>query len=251
MLPKELSVADRMKLAVDTGFEEVEAYTEPDQAKAEEIKKAAEAAGIRIHSVMNRAHWEFPLSSGDPEVVEKSMEGMRTSLHNAKLWGASAVLLVPAVVNSETRYVDAWNRSVEHIRQLIPLAEELQVVIALEEVWNRFLLSPIEFKEYVDVFDSKWVKAYFDVGNVVLFGFPQDWIRTLRHRIYKVHLKDFKRERSGYQWVNLGEGDVDWPEVRQALEDIGYHGSVTVELSGGDAAYLKDVSERVDRLLIK
>jgi hexulose-6-phosphate isomerase len=251
MLPKELSVADRMKLAKDTGFEEIEAYTESDHQQAEELRRAADAVGIRIHSVMNQAHWRHPLSSSNPEDVQKSLEGMRTSLHNAKLWGAETVLLVPAVVNAETRYEDAWHRSVEQIRSLMPLAEELKVVIAIEEVWNRFLLSPLEFRRYVDLFESPWVKAYFDVGNVVLFGFPQDWIRTLRHRIVKLHLKDFRRKQDGYEWVNLGEGDVDWPEVRKALVEIGYHGSATVELRGGDEAYLRDVSERVDKLLIR
>jgi len=248
MLPKELSIADRMKLARDAGFQNVQTYTEPDQATAEEIKRAAEDAGIIIRDVMNQAHWKYPLSSSDPDAVEKSLEGMRVSLHNAKFWGADSVLLVPAVVNPETRYEDAWNRSVEQIGKLLPLAEELQVVIAIEEVWNRFLLSPIEFRNYVDYFDSPWLKAYFDVGNVLLYGYPEDWIRTLRYRIDKVHLKDFKRD--GYQFVNLGDGDVNWPAVREALMAVGYHGPVTVEIRGGDLAYLKDVANRVDRLLI-
>ena len=248
MLPKELSIADRMKLARDAGFQNVQTYTEPDQATAEEIKRAAEDAGIIIRDVMNQAHWKYPLSSSDPEVVEKSLEGMRVSLQNAKFWGADSVLLVPAVVNPETRYEDAWSRSVEQIGKLLPLAEELQVVIAIEEVWNRFLLSPIEFRNYVDHFDSPWLKAYFDVGNVLLYGYPEDWIRTLRYRIDKVHLKDFKRD--GYQFVNLGDGDLNWPAVREALMAVGYHGPVTVEIRGGDLAYLKDVANRVDRLLI-
>jgi hexulose-6-phosphate isomerase len=179
---------------------------------------------------------------------------MKTSLHNAKLWGANAVLLVPAVVNAKTRYNDAWQRSQQHIRELIPLAQELKVVIAVEEVWNKFLLSPREFAHYVDQFQSPWVKAYLDVGNMVLFGYPQDWIRTLGKRIVKVHLKDFKMGKGWSpvtaQFVNLGEGDVDWPEVRKALTEVGYSGTVTAELDEGDLAYLTDVSKRIDRLLI-
>jgi hexulose-6-phosphate isomerase len=175
---------------------------------------------------------------------------MRVSLHNAKLWGADAVLLVPAVVNAQTSYREAWTRSRSQIRKLIPLAEKLGVVIAVEEVWNKFLLSPLEFAQYVDEFQSPWVKAYFDVGNVVLFAFPQDWIRELGPRIVKVHLKDFKRERDGYQWVNLGEGDIDWKEVRAAFAQVGYTGYATVELPAGDEAYLRDLSLRVDRLLL-
>lgn len=250
MLPKQLSYADRLKLARDVGFEAIQAYTTPDEREAEEIKKAAEDAKIRIDSVMNTAHWEFPLSSADPGVIEKSIDGMKTSLHNAKFWGAQSVLLVPAVVNEQTSYRDAWTRSQKQVRRLSPLAEELGVVIAIEEVWNKFLLSPLEFATYVDEFASPWVKAWFDVGNVVLFGYPQDWIRTLGKRIFALHLKDFKRERNGYKWTNLGEGDINWPEVRKALAEIGYSGTATTELEGGDEAYLRDVSARVDRLVL-
>ena len=104
--------------------------------------------------------------------------------------------------------------------------------------------------QYIGELHSPWVQAWFDVGNVVLYGYPQDWIRTLGKRIVKVHLKDFKRTADGYAWVNLGDGDVDWPAVRQAFTDIGYGGSVIAELDGGDEAYLRDVSRRIDRLLL-
>ncbi len=251
MLPKEMSVADRFKLARDTGFKVVQAPTTPDQKEAEELKKAAEAAGIRIDSVMNMAHWQYPLSSSDPSVVNTGLDGMRTSLHNAKFWGSDAVLLVPAVVNPETSYYEAWVRSQKEIRKLLPLAGELKVVIAIENVWNKFLLSPLEMRTYVDEFHSPWVKSWFDVGNVVLFGYPQDWIHTLNKRIAKIHLKDFKVEHSRFEWVDLGDGQVMWPAVRQALIDVGYSGSVICELEGGDEAYLRDLSNRIDRLLIQ
>src|SRR5215472_2790872 len=179
MLPAKLTPPDRFKLARDVGFEVVQAPTEPDERKAEEVKKAADTAGIRIDSVMNMDHWKYPLSSSDPAVVEKSLAGMRASLHNAKLWGCDAVLLVPAVVNPQTSYRDAWTRSQKEIRTLIPLAEELKIVIAIEEVWNKFLLSPLEMAKYISEFQSPWIKAWFDVGNVLLYGYPQDWIRTL------------------------------------------------------------------------
>jgi len=250
MLPKGLSYADRFKLARDVGFEAVEAYTTPDQREADQIKKAADDARLRIHSVMNEGHWEWPLSSSDPAVVEKSLNAMRTSLRNAKFWGADTVLLVPGVVNPNTRYQDAWTRSQEQIRKLVPLAQELGVVIAVEEVWNKFLLSPLEMARYVDQFNSQWIKSYFDVGNVVLYGYPQDWILTLSKRIVKAHLKDFKRKEDCYAWVNLGDGDIDWGAVRQAFADIGYSGYATTELEGGDEAYLRDVSHRVDRLVL-
>lgn len=249
MLPEKLSYGDRFKLARDVGFEVVQVPTEPDAGKAEEIKKAADTAGIRIDSVMNMDHWKYPLSSSDRSAVEKSLAGMRTSLHNAKLWEADVVLLVPAVVDAKTSYHDAWARSQKEIRSLIPLAEELKVVIGIEEVWNKFLLSPLEMAKYIDEFQSPRIKAWFDVGNVVLYGYPQDWIHTLGKRIVKVHLKDFKRKEDGYSWVNLGDGDVDWGAVRQAFADVGYSGSVIAELEGGDESYLRDVSGRIDRLL--
>jgi len=250
MVPSNLSYADRFKLVRDTGFQVVQALTEPDEGKAEAMKQAADAVNIRIDSVMNVDHWRYPLSASDPAVVEKSLSGMRTSLQNAKLWGSDAVLLVPAVVNPQTSYRDAWTRSQAQIRKLMPLAEQLKVVIAIEEVWNRFLLSPLEMVQYIGEFHSPWVQAWFDVGNVVLYGYPQDWIRTLGKRIVKVHLKDFKRKEDGYSWVNLGDGDVDWPAVRQAFADVGYTGSAIAELEQGDEAYLRDVSRRIDRLLL-
>jgi L-ribulose-5-phosphate 3-epimerase len=250
MLPEKLPITDRFKLARDTGFELVQAPTTPDPKQADEIKAAADASGVRVDSVMNMAHWKYPLSSADPNVVETSMEGMRTSLRNAKLWGSDAVLLVPAVVNPQTTYKDAWLRSQKRIRALLPLADELRIVIAIEEVWNKFLLSPLEMLTYIHEFNSPLVRAWFDVGNVVLYGYPQDWIHTLGSTIFKVHLKDFKRSENGYAWVNLGDGDIDWPAVRQAFADVGYNGSVIAELEPGDEAYLRDVSKRMDRLLL-
>jgi L-ribulose-5-phosphate 3-epimerase len=249
MLPKDLSYAARLKLVRDAGFEVIQAPTIPDQHEADEIKRAAESAGIHIDSVMNKAHWQYPLSSSDPEVVRRSLDGMKTSLHNASFWGARTVLLVPAVVNENTSYEAAWERSQKQIRTLIPLAEQVGVVIAIEEVWNRFLLSPLEFARYIDQFQSPWIKAWFDVGNVVLYGYPQDWIRTLGSRVVEVHVKDFKRTGNCYKWVNLGDGDVNWPEVRKAFTEIGYSGCATAELEPGDQAYLRDVRERMDKLV--
>jgi L-ribulose-5-phosphate 3-epimerase len=251
MLPKQLSYADRFKVAHDAGFDAVEGQTVTDAKEAQEIKKAADDATVHIHSVMNMAHWAYPLSSSDPAVVQRSLDGMRTSLHNAELWGATAVLLVPAVVNAQTSYKDAWTRSQKQIRTLIPLAEELKVVIGIEEVGNKFLLSPLEMATYVDQFQSPWIKAYFDVGNVVSHGYPQDWINTLGNRIVRVHLKDVKLGKGGcHEEVNLGDGVIDWAAVRKAFADVGYTGYATTELAAGDEAYLRDVSERVDRLVV-
>ena len=133
------------------------------------------------------------------------------------------------------------------MRKLLPLAEKMKVVIAIENVWNKFLLSPVEFARYIDDFNSPWVRAYFDIGNVIIHGFSQDWIRTLGRRIVKLDVKDFKRK--GYEWKNLREGDVNWPEVVKALDETGYKGWMTCEMSGGDEAYLGDVAKRMDWII--
>jgi hexulose-6-phosphate isomerase len=254
MLPRTASIPERFQIAKDAGFERIECPTTRDQREAEAMKAAAGKAGIKIHSVMNMDHWKYPLSSPDPAVVEKSLDGARVSIRNAHLWGADTVLVVPAVVDAETSYRDAYTRSQANIRKLLPLAEELKVIIAIEEVWNKFLLSPIEFARYVDEFKSPYIRAYFDVGNVVLYGYPQDWIRTLGSRIVKLHIKDFSFRRDQAKnleakWQPLGEGDIDWPAVYAALRDIGYKGTATVELEGGDAGALKEICRRLNLIL--
>ena len=252
MLPAQLPYAERFGIARAAGFEAVEMQTIAREDEAAEIRDAARKTGLQIHSVMNADHWRFPLSSGDRDLVTRSVGGMETSLRNAALWGADAVLLVPAVVDRATSYHDAWTRSQRVIRErLLPLARELKIVIAVEEVWNKFLLSPLEFGRYIDELDSPWLKAYFDVGNVVFYGYPQDWIRSLGPRIAKVHLKDFHLDRPAgrFAWTNIGDGDVDWSEVRRAFDDVGYRGYFTTEVAAGDAAYLKDLAGRVDRFL--
>jgi L-ribulose-5-phosphate 3-epimerase len=246
MLPKEMSYLDRFKLAVDTGFEGIEAQTITDPKEAAEIKEASMKANIRIHSVMNMGHWEWPFSSPNADDVKKSTERMEISLRNAKLWGADTVLLVPGVVRPDTTIPQAWQRSQPHIKKLLPLAKELGVVIGIEPVWNKFLLTPYDTARYVDEFKSPWVKAYFDVGNVVMYGFPQEWIRALNKRIVKFHLKDFDTKTR--QFVALREGSIDWKEVRKSIGEIGYNGYLTVELSGGDKNYLQEVSRRVDQI---
>ncbi len=252
MLPKDLPYPERFALAREVGFEGMEVNTVDNPADAEAMAKAAQSAKLPIHSVMNSEHWRSPLSSSDPAVVDKSVKGMLTSIANAKLFGAETVLLVPAVVDAKTSYQDAWTRSHRVITErILPAAEKQGIIIGIEEVWNKFLLSPLEMNAYVDSFKSTYVQAYFDVGNVVFYGYPQDWIRTLGPRIKKVHLKDFKQERGKgtYDFVHLGEGDIDWQDVRKALHEIGYNGYVTTEIKGGDKAYLSDVVARIDRFL--
>ena len=252
MLPSTLPPADRFKLARDCGFDGIEMPAVPE-AECEPLRSAAERAGVRLHSVIYGG-WSPPLTHPDPAQREQSVKNAEAALRSAKALGADCILLVPGLVNAETSYRNAYRWAQEGIRKLIPTAERLKVPILLEEVWNNFLLSPLEFNAFVDSFKSRSVQAYFDVGNVVPFAWPEDWIRTLGPRIKKVHLKDFKGgpglfQAIGGSFVNLRDGSVNWPEVRKAFSEIGYNGWVTCELSGGDAEYLKDVSRRVDLIL--
>jgi L-ribulose-5-phosphate 3-epimerase len=246
MLPKNLSDADKFKLAKECGFDGIEGYPINDLKAARQLGRLAREAGTPIHSIVYGG-WREPLSDPDSKVVEKGLAGMETALQSAKALGAETVLLVPAIVTETVSYGDAYKRSQENIRKLLPLAAKLGVIIAVENVWNKFLLSPLEFARYVDEFDSQWLRAYFDVGNVIIFGYSQDWIRTLGKRIVKIHLKDFKRK--GYQWTNLLDGDVNWKQVRLALREIGYDGFMTTELHDGDKAYLTDLSNRINRII--
>lgn len=251
MLPKNLSNEDKCKLARKCGFEGIELNSPiADLDAAAQLGKIAKEAGVPIHSIVYGG-WNAPFSDPDPKVIEKGLAAMETALRSAKAVGANAVLLVPAVLNENVGYGDAYKRSQEHVRKLLPLAEELKIIIAVENVWNKFLLSPLEFARYVDEFESPWLRAYIDVGNMILFGYAQDWIRTVGKRIVKIHLKDFKRpaDRKPYEWTNLLEGDVNWKQVRLALDEVGYNGYLTPELHGGDESYLTDLSERIDKIL--
>jgi hexulose-6-phosphate isomerase len=252
MLPKELpDWKSKFEVAKAAGFTHLEMGTADDPKEEAIIAKAASDTGMKIHGVMNSAHWKNPLNSSDSSVVETGMQGMRNSIRNAKAWGASTVLLVPAVVSAKSPYEDAWKKSSEKIKVLLPEAEKAKVVIAVENVWNKFLLSPMEMASYVDSFKSPYLKAYLDVGNMVLFGYPQDWVRTLgKKRIAKVHIKDFRFKKGLAEFVDLWDGEIEWKEVHKAFVDIGYEGIATVELRGGDAAYLADVSKRFDRILV-
>ena len=249
MLGRQGSNKFRFQMAREAGFECVEAYTTEDPKVVDEIAKASQDTGLRIHGVMNQAHWRYPLSSGDPQAVKISMEGMRTSLRNAKAWGAQTVLLVPAVVDPDTTYEQAMERSKRQVSELLPLAEQLKVIIAVENVWNKFLLSPIEFVDYVDSFKSPYLQAYFDVGNIPLYGYPEHWIRSLGKRIVRVHFKDFRFRNRQAEFVNLLDGDINWPGIYDSLQSIGYKGPISLEIAGGDLTYLSDVSKRFEAII--
>lgn len=230
----------------EAGFEGVELLS-PNDLDRDEVLKARDKTGIIIHGVSGSKHWGSTLSDPDPAVRKVGMDAIRQELEDVKSYGGTTVLVVPAVVTPKVSYREAWDRSTAAIKELIPDAEKHGIKLAIEEVWNRFLLSPVEFVRYIDQFDSPWVGAYFDVGNVVEFGYPQEWIRELGKRILKVHIKEYKKEkRFGY---SLGEGEIDWPAVAHALRDAGYDGWVTAEVGYGDLAALKDVVKRMDKIL--
>jgi hexulose-6-phosphate isomerase len=239
-------VLPAFQLLRDAGFEGVELIS-PNQLDLKEVLAAKEKTGLVIHGVSGGRHWQDPLSDPDPKVVERGLVAIRQEFLDCKAYGGTTVLVVPAVVNKKVSYRDAYARSQENIRKLIPDAEKAGVKIAIEEVWNRFLLSPVEFARYIDEFGSPTVGAYFDVGNVVEYGYPEEWIHELGKRILKVHIKEYaKPKRFDYK---LGEGEIDWPAVRQALVDVGYNGWITAEVPYGDLAAMKDVVRRMNQVL--
>ena len=245
---RSLSVEERLRIAVDAGFESVEPNTIADGKQLDAFKAAAAKVKITVDAVVCSAHWRYPLSDPDPEVFERTMESMRTSFQNAKELGGDMVLLVPAVVNPKVGYRDAYTRSVERVKRLADDAERAGITIGIENVWNKFLLSPLEARQYIEDIDSARVRFWFDVGNVVLFGYPQDWIRTLGDLIARVDIKDFDAKTKNF--VPLQDGSVDWPEVMRAFDEIGYEGYFAAEVQGGDLAYLKEyVSDRMDSIM--
>ena len=176
------------------------------------------------------------------------MASMRRSMVNAKELGGDMVLLVPAVVNPQTQYQDAWTRSVELVKELAEDAEKHDITIGIENVWNKFLLSPLEGKHYIEEIGSERVRFWFDVGNVVLFGYPQDWIRTLGPLIARIDVKDFDSKTKSF--VPLQKGSVDWKEVMTAFDEIGFEGYMAAEVSGGDLDYLTEhVSKPMDNII--
>ena len=242
-LPKEATDADKVKIAKAVGFNGIEGYPMADLEAAKRLGDLAREGGVPIHSI-TYGGWKHPMSSPDQKVISEGKAAIENALRTAHAVGADVMLLVPAVVNEQVSYGMAWENSQKNIKSLIPLAEELKVTIAVENVWNKFLLSPLEFARYVDEFENPRVKAYFDIGNVIIFGYSQDWIRTLGPRIARLHIKDFKR--SGYQWCKLPyEGDVNWVEVRKAVAEINYEGWVTEEFPYSDEKQLRELVRRM------
>ncbi|NPU97475.1 MAG: sugar phosphate isomerase/epimerase [Candidatus Omnitrophica bacterium] len=246
-----LTIKQRLQIAKDAGFDAVEPDTMFDPKEVDEIRKAADEVGIHLDAIICSTHWSSPLSSPDPKVVEKCMEGMKVSLKNAKDMGGDMVLLVPGVVSPEVMYKDAYERSMKAIKELAPIAEDMEITIGLENVWNNFLISPIEFLGFLEEINSPRVKAWFDVGNILRYGFPQDWIRTLGSQIARVDVKDVKITGfMTFDFVPLLKGSVNWPEVMKAFDEIGYEGYFAAEVQGGGMEYLRDVvAQPMDQII--
>jgi hexulose-6-phosphate isomerase len=187
-------------------------------------------------------------SDPDPAVREEALENMTTAMKFAKQVGASSVLLVPGKVTDPQRenHQQVWDRSIEEINKLLPLAEQLKMQILIENVGNGFCEDPQQFADYVDAIGNPWVGIHFDIGNHIRVSPPADWIRVLGKRIKKLDVKD--RTRSSERKL-IGEGEADWPAVRQALGEIGYQGWVAAEVPGGDRERLTDVLDRMNRVL--
>lgn len=240
MIEEDLSVEDKLKMVKDVGFEGIETPTqflEKNTPEPKVLARAAEKVGVPVHGVVNSSH-----------------PNLRGAIDEAVLYGATSVLCVVRP-DIEGSFVENYRRTQETIRQAIRYAEKKRVYLLIENIWNTFLIDPLATARFIDELDSPYVKAYFDIGNVVRWGWPQHWIEVLGKRIVKIHLKEYNLEaamdqgmRKGFDFP-LGEGSIDWARVRGELEKIGFSGWATVEVGGGNRRHLAEISEQMDRVL--
>lgn len=239
-------IAEAMQEAKDIGFDAIELCIASEgvlthnttQSQCEDIAATANKIGIEIASVATGQSWEWSPSASDPEVRNKIIDFSRRALNVTKWLGTDAYMFIPGAVGvfflpdaEVVPYDVCYERAIEAVKQVLPVAEETGVSLAIENVWSKFLLSPLEMRDFIDSFNSEMVGSYFDVGNVLLTGFPDQWIRILGKRIKRVHIKDFKVSVGTVEgFVDLLEGDVDFDAVKEALAEIGYDGYVTGEL---------------------
>ena len=240
------TVRKNLELAKDAGFEGVELALNGEgelsmQSTEKEItavRKMAEDMGLSLYSLSSGLCWDYRLSDDEPTMREKAKDMIKKQLYTAKQLGADTVLVVPGVVNVEfsnpekkVAYNLVYERAIEGINELKSYAEQLKVNIGLENVWNKFLLSPMEMRDFIDKIGSDYVGSYLDIGNTLYCSYPEDWVRILGKRIKKVHFKDYRMQAGGlHGFVDLLAGDVDYPEVVKALNEIGYDGWVSAEM---------------------
>jgi len=245
---------DKFKLLKDLGYDGVELDSPDDKITMKEVLEARDKTGLELPGTVNSMHWKLPLSDPDPKKREQCVKSIEKALHDTKAFGGTTVLVVPGVVNATTTYGEAYERSQAEIRKLLPVAEKTGVKIAFENVWNQFLISPLEAARYVDEFKHPMVGWYFDVGNVLRYGYPVSWIEALDKRILKLDLKEFsfKKQNDLGLWkgfdVDFMEGDCNWAEVNKALTKIGYSGWASAEVSGGDRKRLLTIREKMDEV---
>ena len=247
------SVLNKCKAVKQAGFHGIEPFSHMDR---KEVVDALKSTGLGVSAVSCLVHQKTPFSHPDAAVRQQAGEEYIVGLEDAKAYGTDILLLVPGSVSNTVSYDDIWNRSTEGIKKLIPAAEKLKIKICVENVWNNFLLSPLEACRYVDQFNSPYVKLYFDIGNIVFYGWPEHWIKILGNRIERFHIKEFSRQVADKQgrWsgfnVKLGEGDVNWPIVMELLRN-GYKNEwLTVEMGKNETMdELKDLSQRFDKVI--
>jgi hexulose-6-phosphate isomerase len=246
------SVLEKFQQCKTAGFEGVEAMSGMNQ---DEVLEARDSTGLKVPSVCCSTHWDKPLSSPDESVRQAGLKGLEQALRDAHKYGARSVLFVPGVVNQQISYDQCYKRSQEGIRKLLPLAQELKVKIAIENVWNHFLLSPLEAARYIDEFESPWIGWHFDVGNIITYGWPEQWIRILNKRIVTLHIKEFSREKANNQglWkgfdVEFLKGSNNWPVVMKAIDEIGFDGwGISEQPGAGSPEGLKKLSDEMTQI---
>jgi hexulose-6-phosphate isomerase len=242
-------------MARDAGFEGVELNLPDDNLSVEILQDARAQSGLEIAGIICTPHWSFPLSDPDPAKRERTVRGLQLALRQGGELGCTRVLLVPGVVTERVNYAQCWERAVEGIKRCVETAEQSKCAIAIENVWNKFIMNGAEAARFVDEFKSPWVGWHFDIGNCVINGWPEHWPQLLGKRILNLHIKEFSRKKANDEGmgkgfgVELGEGDVNWPAVMQAVRDTGYTGYGIAEVPGGDAQRLQFLSERMTKLL--
>ena len=246
MIREKGSLLEKFKLMKELGYDGMELVS-PGIGNLTEAALASKTTGMPIHGVVDQVHWRDRLSSPNEATRAKGLAALKRAIQDTKVFGGSAVLLVPGKVSgtSET-HDDVWKRSIVEIRKALPLAAREGVRILIENVWNGFCETPEQLRDYIDEIGSPWVGSYFDIGNVRKFGPPENWIRTLGWRIVKLDVKDWG-QKNGF--CKIGDGDVDWPEVQKALAEIRFTGWCTAEVRGGGRERLAEIAGRMDEAL--